>query len=73
MKGREALPALTKSEAMTSSWKDISPEEQERLLQQLRDSKTTKEEHKVAKVSHAHTGNDIEVTLLLINAEVSSI
>lgn len=73
MVGRKALPELAKSTANEEDWKDMAPEEQERLIQQLRDFKSAQAEKKVVKVTQAFVGNDIEGTLARVNAEVSGI
>lgn len=70
--GKNVLPSLAKSTANDESWNDIAPEEQEQLIQQLCDSKAKRDEKKVTKVTQALVGNDIEGTLLRLNAEVSS-
>lgn len=71
MVGKSALPNLSKSTSADDNWKGLPLEEQERLLQQLRDSKAKKAEQKTVKVTHALTANDIEGTMLRLNAEVS--
>lgn len=72
MKGQDALPSLAKSTA-NDDWRDLNPEEQERLLQQLREARSDRAEKKVAKVTQARVANDIEGTLLRLNAKVSDI
>lgn len=72
MKGQDALPSLVKSTA-NDDWRDLNPEEQERLLQQLREARSDRAEKKVAKVTQARVANDIEGTLLRLNAKVSDI
>lgn len=69
MNGRSALTDLAKQLSENDDWKDMPIEEQERLLKQLRDSK---EEKKMTKIAPSHSGNDIECTLVRLNAEVSS-
>ena len=68
MNGKSALLDLAKKISEEDDWKNLPIEEQERLLQQLRDSK---EEKKGVKVTQAHSGNDIEYTLVQLNAKVS--
>lgn len=67
------LPALSQSAANEGGWQDLLTEEKEQLLQQLRDTKQERAEKKVAKVTQAHVGNDIETTLVRLNAEVSPV
>lgn len=71
LSGRNGLPELAKGTARDQEWKHLGHEEQERLLQQLRDFKAEKALTKVAKVSPEFTANDIETTIRRMNTEVS--
>lgn len=71
LSGRDGLPKLATGTAQDQHWKDMGPEEEERLLQQLRDFKAEKAAEKVTKVSPEYTANDIETTLRRMNIEVS--
>lgn len=61
---------MSRTVARNEEWRNLPEAEQERILNQLRDSKAEKEEKKVAKVAHEHTANDIEQTCTRLNSEV---
>jgi hypothetical protein len=67
MNGKNALLDLAKKVSEDENWRHLPIEEQEKLLQQLWDRK----EKKSTKSTLAQTGNDIEYTLVQLNAEVS--
>lgn len=69
--GRNGLPELAKGTARDQDWKHLGQEEQERLLQQLREFKAEKALTKLAKVPPGFTANDIETTIRRMNTEVS--
>ena len=65
MSGKNALPDLVKQCAEEGEWKNLDEEEEDWLLQQLRDSKSSKLIRTVT-----HTASDIEGTLACLNPEV---
>lgn len=69
--GRDGLPELARGTARDNDWKHMGQEEEERVLQQLRDFKAEKALAKVTKVSPEFTANDIETTIRRMNTEVS--
>ncbi|KAF7984186.1 hypothetical protein HWV62_16878 [Athelia sp. TMB] len=66
--GKAVLGILSKEISLNTSWRDLSEEEQLRLIKQLDDPKASQK--KVEKVLPAHQGNDIERTMTGINTEV---
>jgi hypothetical protein len=65
MNGKNALPDLVKQCAEDGEWKELDTDEEEWLLQQLRDSKATK-----TTKTATHAAADIEGTLSRLNPEV---
>ncbi|KAF7964970.1 hypothetical protein HWV62_1296 [Athelia sp. TMB] len=68
--GKAALGALSKEISEENSWRYLPKDEQRRLIQNLEAYKKEKEDQKVEKVLPAHQGNDIERTMVGVNAEV---
>lgn len=70
--GKSALGSLSKEISQEGSWRDLSEDEQRELIENSEAYKKENKSKKVEKVLASHQGNNIERTMVGLNAEVST-